>query len=122
METIGFIGLGIMGKPMALNLIKAGHRLVVHSRSRKPVDELVAAGATSAATPAEVAKAASTVITMVPDTPDVELVLTGPNGVVDQLKPGTVVIDMSTISPEVTKRLAATIADRGGSMLDAPGR
>jgi 2-hydroxy-3-oxopropionate reductase len=120
METIGFIGLGIMGKPMALNLIKAGHSLVVHSRSRKPVDELVAAGATAAATPAEVAKAASVVITMVPDTPDVELVLTGPDGVVDQLKAGTIVIDMSTISPEVTKRLAATIAAKGGSMLDAP--
>jgi 3-hydroxyisobutyrate dehydrogenase-like beta-hydroxyacid dehydrogenase len=120
METIGFIGLGIMGKPMALNLIKAGHSLVVHSRSRKPVDELVSAGATAAATPADVAKAASVVITMVPDTPDVELVLTGPDGVVDQLKAGTIVIDMSTISPEVTKRLAATIAAKGGSMLDAP--
>jgi 2-hydroxy-3-oxopropionate reductase len=120
METIGFIGLGIMGKPMALNLIKAGHSLVVHSRSPKPVDELVAAGATAATTPAEVAKAASIVITMVPDTSDVELVLTGPNGVVDQLRPGTVVIDMSTISPEATKRLAAAIAAKGGSMLDAP--
>jgi 2-hydroxy-3-oxopropionate reductase len=120
MEVIGFIGLGIMGKPMALNLIKAGHSLVVHSRSRKPVDELVAAGAQAASSPAEVAKAASIVITMVPDTPDVELVLTGPNGVLDQLKPGTIVIDMSTISPEVTKRLAATVAAKGGSMLDAP--
>ena len=120
MEVIGFIGLGIMGKPMALNLIKAGHSLVVHSRSRKPVDELVAAGAKASASPADVAKAASTVITMVPDTPDVELVLTGPHGVLDQLKPGTIVIDMSTISPEVTKRLAAAIAAKGGSMLDAP--
>ena len=120
MEVIGFIGLGIMGKPMALNLIKAGYSLVVQSRSRKPVDELVAAGATAAATPAEVAQAATIVITMVPDTPDVELVLSGANGVLDRLKPGTIVIDMSTISPEATKRLAAAIAGKGGSMLDAP--
>lgn len=120
MEVIGFIGLGIMGKPMALNLMKAGHRLVVNSRSRKPVDEVVAAGATAASTPAEVAKSASIIITMVPDTPDVELVLAGPNGVLSELKPGTIVIDMSTISPVVTKKLAAMVAAKGGSMLDAP--
>jgi 2-hydroxy-3-oxopropionate reductase len=120
MEVIGFIGLGIMGKPMALNLMKAGHRLVVTSRSRKPVDEVVAAGATAAASPAEVARAASIIITMVPDTPDVELVLTGPNGVLSELKPGTVVIDMSTISPVVTKRLSGMVAAKGGAMLDAP--
>ena len=121
MEVIGFIGLGIMGKPMALNLIKGGYSLVVHSRSRGPVDALVAAGAKAANTPAEVARHASVVITMVPDTPDVELVLTGPNGgVVHELTPGTIVIDMSTISPVVTKQLAAAIAAKGGSMLDAP--
>jgi 2-hydroxy-3-oxopropionate reductase len=121
-EVIGFIGLGIMGKPMALNLIKGGYRLVVHSRSRGPVDALVAAGATAANTPAEVAKQASVVITMVPDTPDVELVLTGPNGfgILSELKPGTIVIDMSTISPDVTRRLSAAVAAKGGSMLDAP--
>jgi 2-hydroxy-3-oxopropionate reductase len=120
MEVIGFIGLGIMGKPMALNLMKAGHRLVVTSRSRKPVDEVVAAGATAAASPAEVARTASIIITMVPDTPDVELVLTGPNGVLSELKPGTVVLDMSTISPVVTKKLSGLVAAKGGSMLDAP--
>jgi len=120
MEVIGFIGLGIMGKPMALNLMKAGHRLVVTSRSRKPVDEVVAAGATAAASPAEVARTASIIITMVPDTPDVELVLTGPNGILSELKPGTVVIDMSTISPVVTKKLSGMVAAKGGSMLDAP--
>jgi 2-hydroxy-3-oxopropionate reductase len=121
-EVIGFIGLGIMGKPMALNLIKGGYRLVVHSRSRGPVDALVAAGATAANSPAEVAKQASVVITMVPDTPDVELVLTGPNGfgVLSELKPGTIVIDMSTISPDVTRRLSAAVSAKGGSMLDAP--
>jgi 2-hydroxy-3-oxopropionate reductase len=105
---------------MALNLMKAGHRLVVTSRSRKPVDEVVAAGATAAASPAEVARTASIIITMVPDTPDVELVLTGPNGVLSELKPGTVVIDMSTISPVVTKKLSGMVAAKGGSMLDAP--
>jgi len=122
MEVIGFIGLGIMGKPMALNLIKGGYSLVVHSRSRGPVDTLVAAGAKAAKTPAEVARQASVVITMVPDTPDVQLVLTGPNGVsvINELTPGTIVIDMSTISPVVTKQLAAAIAAKGGSMLDAP--
>jgi 2-hydroxy-3-oxopropionate reductase len=119
-EVIGFIGLGIMGKPMALNLMKAGHHLVVNSRSRKPVDEVVAAGATAASSPAEVARTASIIITMVPDTPDVELVLTGPNGILSELKPGTVVIDMSTISPVVTKRLSGMVAAKGGSMLDAP--
>jgi 2-hydroxy-3-oxopropionate reductase len=119
-EVIGFIGLGIMGKPMALNLMKAGHRLVVTSRSRKPVDEVVAAGATAAASPAEVARTASLIITMVPDTPDVELVLSGPNGILSELKPGTVVIDMSTISPVVTKKLSGMVAAKGGSMLDAP--
>ncbi len=119
-EVIGFIGLGIMGKPMALNLMKAGYKLVVTSRSRKPIDEVAAAGATAVNTPAEVAKAASIVITMVPDTPDVELVLTGPNGALDQLKPGSIVIDMSTISPVVTKKLSAMVAARGSSMLDAP--
>ena len=122
MEVIGFIGLGIMGKPMALNLIKGGYSLVVHSRSRGPVDTLVAAGAKAAKTPAEVARQASVVITMVPDTPDVELVLTGQNGVsvINELTPGTIVIDLSTISPVVTKQLAAAIAAKGGSMLDAP--
>jgi len=79
-NVVGFIGLGLMGKPMALNLIKGGHSLVVHSRSRGPVDELVGAGARSASSPAEVARQSSIVITMLPDTPDVELVLDGPDG------------------------------------------
>jgi len=119
-EKIGFIGLGVMGKPMAGHLIKAGHTLTVHNRSRRAVDELAAAGATAAASPAEVAKASSIVITMLPDTPDVERVLTGPGGVVDAIQRGTVVIDMSSISPIATERLAKAIADKGGSMLDAP--
>jgi 2-hydroxy-3-oxopropionate reductase len=119
-ETIGFIGLGVMGKPMAKNLIKAGHSLVVHSRSRGPVDELVAAGATAAGSPAEVARLAPIVITMLPDTPDVELVLTGADGVLSTLRPNAVVVDMSSISPATTTRVAAAVASKGATMLDAP--
>jgi 2-hydroxy-3-oxopropionate reductase len=119
-ENIGFIGLGVMGKPMAKHLAAAGHRLVVHNRSRGAVDELVAAGATAAASPAEVAKASTIVITMLPDTADVERVLTGPDGVLSGLQAGAVVIDMSSISPVVTERLAAQVAEKRASMLDAP--
>jgi len=119
-ETIGFIGLGIMGRPMALNLIKAGYKLVVTSRSRGPIDALAAAGARTVAKPADVARDTDVVITMVPDTPDVELVIRGADGILEALKPGSVVIDMSTISPVVTRQLSASVAAKGGSMLDAP--
>jgi 2-hydroxy-3-oxopropionate reductase len=119
-ENIGFIGLGVMGKPMAGHLIKAGHKLTVHNRSRGAVDELVGAGATAAASPAEVAKASSVVITMLPDTPDVERVLTGPDGVLSALQKGTIVIYMSSISPVATERLATLVSEKGGSMIDAP--
>ena len=119
-EVVGFIGLGIMGRPMALNLIKAGYRLVVTSRSRGPIDALVAAGAKPVATPADVAREADVIITMVPDTPDVELVICGKNGILDGLKAGAIVIDMSTISPVITRQLSAAVAAKGGSMLDAP--
>jgi 2-hydroxy-3-oxopropionate reductase len=119
-ETVGFIGLGLMGKPMATNLLKAGFPLVVHSRSRGPVDALAAAGARMASNPADVARASRVVITMVPDSPDVEKVLAGPQGVFEGLQAGTVLIDMSTISPVVTRRLAAEAASRGATLLDAP--
>ncbi|HKB14242.1 MAG TPA: 2-hydroxy-3-oxopropionate reductase [Vicinamibacterales bacterium] len=119
-EKIGFIGLGVMGKPMARHLLDAGHTLTVHNRSRRAVDELVTAGATAATTAAEVARASTIVITMLPDTPDVERVLTGPGGVIEGLQRGTVVVDMSSISPVATERLAGTIAEKGGAMLDAP--
>ena len=109
-----------MGKPMALNLRKAGFPLVVHSRSRGPVDELVASGATAAATPRDVAKAVDVVITMLPDTPDVERVIRGADGVLEGLRTGSVVIDMSSISPDATRRLAQDIANRGSAMIDAP--
>jgi len=105
---------------MAKNLIKAGYRLVVHSRSRPPMDEVVAAGATAASSPAEVARTATVVITMLPDTPDVELVLTGAEGVLSTIQAGSVVVDMSSISPTATQRLAQAVAAKGASMLDAP--
>ncbi len=120
METIGFVGLGVMGKPMALNLVKKGYRLVVHSRSRPPVDALVAAGATAAASPADVARQADIVITMVPDTADVERVIGGEGGVLSAIRTGAIVIDMSSISPVATKALAERVAAKGASMLDAP--
>jgi 2-hydroxy-3-oxopropionate reductase len=120
MDTIGFIGLGLMGKPMARNLLKRGYALVVHSRSRAPVDELVAAGATAAVSPADVARRATTIITMLPDGPDVEQVLEAPDGVFSAMQPGTVIIDTSTISPAIAKRLALRAKALGAAMLDAP--
>ena len=119
-ETIGFIGLGLMGKPMAANLLKAGYPVVVHSRSQGPVDELVAAGARRGTSPADVARQATRVITIVPDSPDVERVLDGPDGVFSALQPGTIVIDMSSIAPGVARRLAERAASLGAAMLDAP--
>jgi len=105
---------------MAKNLLKAGYPLVVHSRSQGPVDDLVAAGASRAQSPAEVARHATRVITMVPDSPDVERVLEGPDGVFGAMQNGTIVIDMSSIAPGTARRLAARAAALGGVMLDAP--
>ena len=122
-ETIGFVGLGVMGKPMAKNLIKAGHQLVVHNRSRGAVDEVIAAGAagaTAAPSPAAVARQATVIITMLPDTADVDLVLNGPDGILSAIQRGAVVIDMSSISPVATKRFAALAAEKGATLLDAP--
>ncbi|HVC34056.1 MAG TPA: NAD(P)-binding domain-containing protein [Chloroflexota bacterium] len=119
-ETIGFIGLGIMGKPMARNLLKAGHLLVVHNRGRAPVDELVAEGARGVFSPAEVAEASDVVITMLPDTPDVRSVVLGQGGVLDGARSGSVLIDMSTIAPAVTRQIAAEAAKFGMKTLDAP--
>jgi 2-hydroxy-3-oxopropionate reductase len=119
-ERIGFIGLGIMGRPMARNLLGAGLDLVVHSRSRGPVDELVAAGADAASSPAEVAATSDVTITMLPDTTDVEEVLAGDDGVLSAATAGSLVIDMSTIDPGPTRRLAAAFEERDVAMLDAP--
>jgi 2-hydroxy-3-oxopropionate reductase len=119
-ERIGFIGLGIMGRPMARNLLRAGYPLTVANRSRAAVDELAAAGARPAATPAEVASASDIVITMLPDSPDVEAVVLGPEGVVAGARPGLLLIDMSTVAPATARRLAAELQARGGDALDAP--
>lgn len=105
---------------MALNLLKHGHQVVVHSRSRGPVDALVSAGATAVDAPAAVASACRTIITMLPDGPDVALVLEGPHGVFSAMQPDTVVVDSSTIAPATARRLAEATAARGGQFLDAP--
>jgi 2-hydroxy-3-oxopropionate reductase len=119
-ETVGFIGLGLMGKPMAANLLKHGYRLVVHSRSAPPVDALVAAGAARAESPAELARRATRIITMLPDSPDVEHVVEGPRGIFEGMQPQTILVDMSTISPSVARRLAEAARTRAAVMLDAP--
>jgi 2-hydroxy-3-oxopropionate reductase len=117
---VGFIGLGIMGKPMAGNLIKAGFRLTVHNRSRPAVDELAGAGAAVAASPAEVARTSEVVITMLPDTPDVEAVALGPEGVLAGAPRGSYYVDMSTIAPSMSRQIAEAGAKKGVSCLDAP--
>jgi 2-hydroxy-3-oxopropionate reductase len=119
-ERIGFIGLGIMGRPMARNLLKAGYPLVVHNRSQAAVQELTGLGAEAAASPAEVARRARIVITMLPNSPDVEAVALGPQGIVEGARAGGLLADMSTISPLVSQRVAAALAARGVRMLDAP--
>ena len=117
--NIGFVGLGIMGKPMALNLIKGGHTLFLNSRSGVP-KELTDAGGTACASPKEVAQKADIIITMVPDTPDVEKVLFGANGIAEGLSKGKTVVDMSSISPIETKCIAKRINDLGCDYVDAP--
>lgn len=119
MSKVGFIGLGIMGKPMAQHLIAAGHELYLQTLGSVPED-LVAAGGKACATAAEVAKAAEIVIVMVPDTPDVALVLFGKDGVAEGLTPGKIVVDMSSIAPVETKAFAARIEALGCRYLDAP--
>jgi 2-hydroxy-3-oxopropionate reductase len=119
-ERIGFIGLGIMGRPMARNLLAAGYPLTVFSRSPGPVDELVGAGAARAGSSAEVARASDVVITMLPDTPDVELVLLGPGGVHEGTARGSLILDMSSIDPGPTRAIATRLAELGVAMLDAP--
>jgi 2-hydroxy-3-oxopropionate reductase len=118
--VIGFIGLGIMGKPMARNLLKAGYSLVVHSRGRGPVDELAREGAKAATTPKEVAQQSDVVITMLPDSPDVESVVLGKDGVLEGIKAGAIYVDMSTIAPAVARRVAEAVTKKGAKALDAP--
>ena len=118
-QNLGFIGLGIMGAPMALNLAKGGHRLFVHTRSKLNA-EVAASGAMACASAREVAEQADVIFTMVPDTPDVEAVLFGESGVASGLSKGKTVVDMSSISPIETKAFAKRINDLGCDYLDAP--
>jgi len=119
-ERIGFIGLGIMGKPMARNLMKAGYDLVVHNRSREAVDEIAGEGAIPASNPREVAEQAKIVITMLPDSPDVRDVVFGENGLLEAMGDGSLLIDMSTISPVTTLEVVEALAAKGAHALDAP--
>jgi len=118
--TIGFIGTGIMGKPMAHNLLRAGYALVVRDVVRAPVEELVKAGAAEASSAREAAERSEVVITMLPDSPDVQAAALGPDGVIEGVRPGSIYIDMSTISPITTRDVAAAMTARGVPMLDAP--
>lgn len=119
-EKIGYIGLGIMGLPMAGHLLKAGYSLTVFSRTKSKADALLAAGAKWANSPAEVANASDVVITCLPDTPDVQAVLTGQSGVQSVQKAGQICIDMSTIAPNATQALSKRLAQDGITLLDAP--
>jgi 2-hydroxy-3-oxopropionate reductase len=118
--VVGFIGLGIMGKPMAHNLLRSGYALVVHNRSRSAVEELVEAGAWAAHSPAEIGRQSGLVITMLPDGPDVEQVALGPDGLIHGLAPGAIWVDMSTIAPAVAIRAAAALREKGVLCLDSP--
>jgi len=117
---IGFIGLGIMGKPMAKNLLKAGHELVVYDILAAPVAELVKAGAKAGLSPKDVAVKSDMVITMLPNSPEVKEVVLGKDGVIEGSRPGTMVVDMSSIAPLAAKEVAAALAEKGVEMLDAP--
>jgi 3-hydroxyisobutyrate dehydrogenase len=120
MERVGFIGLGIMGRGMAANLLKAGFAVTVWNRTITRMEDLVAQGAHAGASPADVAARSNIVITCVSDTPDVRAVILGESGVIHGIQPGALVIDCSTISPQVTKEIAVQLAQIGVYMLDAP--
>jgi 2-hydroxy-3-oxopropionate reductase len=117
---VGFIGLGIMGKPMSKNLLKAGYELVVCDVVKAAVDEVVAAGATAAATPKAVAEQTDIIITMLPNSPHVKQVVLGENGVIEGAKKGAVVVDMSSIAPLASREIAKKLAEKGVEMIDAP--
>ncbi len=117
---VGYIGLGLMGKSIARNIMKAGFPLVAHNRSQAAVDELVSQGALAAGTPAEVAAQVDVVFTNLPDTPDVELVALGPDGIIESARPGLIMVDNSTIKPVASRRIATALAEKGAQALDAP--
>src|SRR4051794_23031232 len=117
---VGFIGLGVMGRPMARNLVAAGLDVVVHSRSPGPVDELVGAGASQANSPRAVAEAADVIVLMLPDDAAVGAVVEGDDGVLSAALDGRLVIDMSTVSPTLARRIGPALEQAGGAFLDAP--
>jgi len=119
-EKVGFIGLGIMGGPMAQNLMEAGYELVLYNRTIEKAEEVAGDGATVVGSPREVAESCDVVVLMLPDSPQVEEIVEGEDGVLEGLKEGALIVDMSTISPVVTRELAEKIEERGASMLDAP--
>jgi len=119
-ERIGFIGMGIMGLPMSINLLKAGYSVTVNTRTKAKADKAIQAGASWADTPADVTKVSDVVITCVTDTPDVQQVLIAENGVIEAARPGLICIDMSTISPAATKEMGQKLAAKGVTLLDAP--
>lgn len=119
-SAIGFVGLGIMGRPMAKNLLKAGYAVTVYNRSSAPMDELAAAGAAKGTSPKDVAGRTDVVITMLPDGPEVEQVVLGPDGVLEGARKGAIVVDMSSISPIVSQKVAAACEAKGVAFLDAP--
>ena len=119
-ERVGFIGLGIMGRPMARNLMDAGYDLTVHNRSPQKAQELGEQGATVAESPREVAHDSDIIVTMLPDSPQVREVVTGEDGVLEGINEGSLIVDMSTISPVVTEEIAEAVKEKGASMLDAP--
>jgi len=120
MTKIGFIGLGIMGKPMSKNILKAGYKLIVHDINQSAVEELVSLGAEKAASPKEVASQCEFIITMLPNSPQVKDVVLGENGLIESIKSGSVFVDMSSISPIVSRELAQKLEEKGVEMLDAP--
>ena len=120
MKRIGFIGLGIMGKPMCRNLLKAGYELTVYSRTQSSVDQIVEAGAKAAASPKDVAARSDMIITMLPNSPQVKEVVLGPGGVIEGAASGSIVVDMSSIAPLASQEIAAELAKKGVRMMDAP--
>jgi 2-hydroxy-3-oxopropionate reductase len=119
-ERVGFVGLGIMGKPMATNLMDAGYKLTVHNRSPEKALELGEAGASVANSPKELAENTDIIITMLPDSPQVSEVVAGEGGVLEGITEGSLIVDMSTISPVLTEELSEAVKEKGASMLDAP--
>jgi 3-hydroxyisobutyrate dehydrogenase len=117
---VGFIGLGVMGKHMAVNLVRAGFSITVWNRTKSKINELIKMGAVAAESPKNVAEKSDIIITMVSDSPDVEAVVLGEDGIIEGAQKGQLVIDMSTISPDVTRKIAVALGEKGVDMLDAP--